>query len=212
MSRRRPPFTSTTETPDDEEGTDEDQAETADTSLDDLVSGADPQSFDSTFNVTRDDIPVATGSQFPVPRPWQGIPRLAFVVNLNYVWNETAEEWERDTGNRSGGGSRAFDTVELVDASTDPEPHDIAAPNSKTIFVNTSGSPFDATMPTDPNDGDVVAVGNRGDSFEEIVINAPGQANNFNNGQFSAVNLNGSEDVEYAYSEQTDSWFGVITV
>jgi hypothetical protein len=212
MSRRRPPFTSTTETPADEEGTDEDQADTADTSLDDLVSGADPQSFDATFNVTRDDIPVATGSQFPVPRPWQGIPRLAFVVNLNYVWNAEAEEWERDTGNRNGGGGRAFDTVDQVDASTDPEPHDIAPPNSKTLFVNTTNDPFDAVMPTDPANGEIIAVGNQNNSIEEVNITAPSQANNFNNGQFSQIFLNAGEAVEYAYSEQADSWFGVITV
>jgi len=67
------------------------------------VGEAEPEVFDRTFLVEKEDAPAAKGDPWPVPQPWQGLPRLAYVINLNYVYDEESEEWVRQ-GPFSGGG------------------------------------------------------------------------------------------------------------
>lgn len=56
---------------------------------------ADVEEFDQTYVVDKSDVPVAVGDGVTIPRPWQGIPRVAMVFNFNYVYDDTAEEWVR---------------------------------------------------------------------------------------------------------------------
>lgn len=70
----------------------------------DLTTEADPAIFDQTFQATKSDVPIGVGEEVPIPRPWQGIPRVAMVFNFNYIWDDTNNEWVRDTGNSGGGG------------------------------------------------------------------------------------------------------------
>lgn len=78
-----------------EEPEEEEPEEEPRTSLDDLVAEADGEDFDSTFRVTKSDVRAAIGEEFPVPQPWQSIPRVAVTVNLNYVYDREAGEWVR---------------------------------------------------------------------------------------------------------------------
>jgi hypothetical protein len=70
--------------------------------LGDLVPTADPSRFGSVYPVTSDDEPFATGDSPAIPRPWQGIPRVAVVYNLNFVWDAGAEEWQKKTPTEAG--------------------------------------------------------------------------------------------------------------
>jgi len=108
------------EVPDEEDGEDDDG-----TSIADLVGEAEPEVFDRTFLVEKEDAPASTGDPWPIPQPWQGLPRLAFVVNLNYVYDEENEEWVRQ-GPFSGGAGSGFT---VVDTRTTTVPaNGVAAP------------------------------------------------------------------------------------
>lgn len=85
-----------------------------DNTIEDLRSEADAQVFDQTFRLGTEDIPIASGDEPALPRPWQGIPRVAVVYNFNYVYDDDRDEWVRDTGN-SGGGT--LDEVLSVEAT-----------------------------------------------------------------------------------------------
>jgi len=110
-----------------QDGTDESDGDDAainpGTSLDDLISEADPEEFGRTFQVDKDDVPLAVGSEFPLPLPLQGIPRIAAVVNLNYVYDEEAQRWvkkkvatEEDDGTTVvGDDPSAFGIVVVAD-------------------------------------------------------------------------------------------------
>lgn len=62
--------------------------------------------------MTPDQIPVAPG-QWPLGFPIQGLPRAAVTFNLNYVYDEDAEEWVRQTPFSGGGGGG----IEVVGAA-----------------------------------------------------------------------------------------------
>lgn len=137
MSRRRPRIeTGTTSGEEVDEEEIEEDLEDEPTSLEDLTVESDPETFDRTFQVTSSDEPFATDDTPAIPRPWQGIPRVAVTYNLNFVWDDDAGEWQRDTGNRTGlpgaGGATAHPTTDqaapagssvTVDLeATDPDP------------------------------------------------------------------------------------------
>lgn len=82
-----------------EEGGAGEADETPDRTIEQLRSGGDPNAVDRTPVFEQDDIPVRAG-QWPLGFPIQGIPRIAAVVNLNYVYDDDRDEWVRDTGNR----------------------------------------------------------------------------------------------------------------
>jgi len=97
--------------------------EEADTSVSDLTTEADPATFDQTF--TDDDASLRIDGEFePVAGPKQVIPRVAYVLNYNLVYNEARERWEpqkkapsREDLPRVPGG--AFDRV-LLPQTTQP--------------------------------------------------------------------------------------------
>jgi hypothetical protein len=102
-------------TTDDAEEDDEEDLEDDDpgpTSVDDLTQEADPGTFDRTF--TDDSSPLSIAGNFdPTAGPKQAIPRVAFVLNFNLVYNPERNRWEPDTGNGNGG---AFEVVETATA------------------------------------------------------------------------------------------------
>jgi len=72
---------------------DEDDDEPQETSVSDLTSEADPNQFDQTF--TDSDAALTIQGAFdPVAGPKQVIPRLAYVINFNMVYNPERERWE----------------------------------------------------------------------------------------------------------------------
>jgi hypothetical protein len=108
--RRRRPDPEDAEDADlDEDEADEDPEETADepsTSLEDLTSEADPNQFDQTF---RDDDALLDiqGAFDPVAGSKQVIPRVAYTINYNFVWNPDRGRWEPDEGNDNAGANPA---------------------------------------------------------------------------------------------------------
>jgi len=79
---------------DDEEGGDIIDREDAVRTLDALRRSGDPEDVDRQPVLGSDDIPVRPG-EWPLGYPLQGIPRVAAVLNLNYEFNETRQQWER---------------------------------------------------------------------------------------------------------------------
>lgn len=95
MGRRRERFTAELENGggggEEEEGEEEDGEDG--TSAEELEVSADAGLFDTTFVVSSDDEPFGVGERPAIPRPWQGIPRIAIVYNLNFVWDDDSQEW-----------------------------------------------------------------------------------------------------------------------
>lgn len=104
----------------DEAAEDEDELEDTFTStgtFDDLVADAEVEQFDRTFSIGADAVPFAPNDAPAIPRPWQGIPRVAIVYNLNFVWDSAEERWIRDEGN---GGATVEGDVEELPAVSNP--------------------------------------------------------------------------------------------
>jgi len=122
--------------PDEEETPpEEDEEDDEGTSIADLVGEAEPEVFDRTFLVEKEDAPASTGDPWPIPQPWQGLPRLAFTVNLNYVYDEANEEWVRQGPFDGGAG-----VIEVVETNTVP------VPQSGTELVDTALSGGDRQL------------------------------------------------------------------
>jgi len=160
------------ETREADEGTDEpdeaDEEETpGPTSIEDLIQESEPSRFDRTFLVDKEDAPAATGDSWPVPQPWQGIPRLGFVVNLNYVYDEENEEWVRQRpfeSRRSGGTIDDFEDGDLAEYSGD----------TGSFSVDSSSPTFQGSrsLKTTTNNRSITSFGRlpvypgRGDTFQ----------------------------------------------
>jgi len=131
--------------PDEEETpTEGDEEDDDGTSIADLVGQAEPEVFDRTFLVEKEDAPASTGDPWPIPQPWQGLPRLAFTVNLNYVYDEANEEWVRQGPFDGGGGVTIEDdgTV-LVDPASGVNfgtGLDVTDDGDDTVTVDSTGS------------------------------------------------------------------------
>jgi len=95
--------------------TDEDDEE-ADTSVSDLTTEADPATFDQTFTDADADLRIE-GEFEPVAGPKQVIPRVAYVLNYNLVYNEARDRWEpqKKVSNTGGGGLSEYELVDTVD-------------------------------------------------------------------------------------------------
>jgi hypothetical protein len=76
------------------------------TSLDDLTTEADPQQFDQTF-IAGDAGLTIQGRFDPVAGNRQVIPRVAYVISYNLVYNAARDRWEPDEGNDTAGGEGA---------------------------------------------------------------------------------------------------------
>lgn len=112
-------------TTDDPDLEDEESGSTG-TSEDLQVSG-DSALDNNLIRVTKSDVPFAVNDSPALPRPWLGIPRVAVVYNLNYVWDEDAGEWVKkkaadliDDFEDQGIGEYGGDTGDFTVTSSNP--------------------------------------------------------------------------------------------
>jgi len=91
---------------DESEADDDVPAQIPSTSIQDLINPADAQQFDQTFSDADANLNIE-GAFDPVAGPKQVIPRVAYVLNFNLLYNEQQGRWEpqrsSDTGNSIGG-------------------------------------------------------------------------------------------------------------
>jgi len=91
---------------DDSEADEDVPAQIPSTSIQDLINPADAQQFDQTFSDADANLSIE-GAFDPVAGPKQVIPRVAYVLNFNLLYNEQQERWEPqrsgDTGNSGAG-------------------------------------------------------------------------------------------------------------
>jgi len=74
------------------------------TSIEDLTQETDPSRFDRTFLSSAADLTIE-GDFDPVAGPKQVLPRMAYVLSLNYNYNADRDRWEPDEGNGTGSGA-----------------------------------------------------------------------------------------------------------
>jgi hypothetical protein len=88
------------------EADDDVPAQIPSTSIQDLINPADAGQFDQTFSDADANLNIE-GAFDPVAGDKQVIPRVAYVLNFNLLYNEAQERWEPqrsgDTGNSTGG-------------------------------------------------------------------------------------------------------------
>jgi len=91
---------------DESEADDDVPAQIPSTSIQDLINPADAGQFDQTFSDADANLNIE-GAFDPVAGPKQVIPRIAYVLNFNLLYNEAQGRWEPqrsgDTGNSIGG-------------------------------------------------------------------------------------------------------------
>lgn len=120
---------------------DEEEEATADDlsgTVDDLTVEDTMADRQGSVTIPSDDLPIETDA-LPIPKPYQGLQRAAVVFNFNFVWDDDADQWVRDTGNPSGVGEGVYAFV-----TTDQT---ISASNTETVD-------YDATRFDDRNEFD----------------------------------------------------------
>lgn len=80
------------------EDIEEGEAEKPPTSIKDLTAEADPRSFDRSFTSDTANLTIQ-GDFDPVAGTKQVIPRVAYTLNFNFVYNPERDRWEPDEGN-----------------------------------------------------------------------------------------------------------------
>jgi hypothetical protein len=103
--------------------------------LDQLRKSGDVNDVGRTPVLGSEDVPVEPGS-WPIGYPLQAVPRVAVTYNLNFVYNEENEQWERDTGNR-GGGVSLGDSERLFPGFGNPVTPNADAPTLCVVEVTT---------------------------------------------------------------------------
>lgn len=135
---------------DDDELTNVDERER--TSLDDLTTEADPNQFDRTFDAADANLTIAGGFD-PVAGSRQVIPRIAYTINYNMIWNPSRGRWEPDTGNGSSGptvfASGDFDVLGA----------DSGQSSSNGVTVDVSDADRPLILRARPEDGDLNGTG-----------------------------------------------------
>jgi len=91
---------------DESDDDDDTPAQLPPSSIQDLVNPADAEQFDQTFSDADANLNIE-GAFDPVAGDKQVLPRVAYVLNFNLLYNEQQERWEPqrsgDTGNSIGG-------------------------------------------------------------------------------------------------------------
>lgn len=112
MGRRRP------RVPDVEENGDvEAEPDVVEGTVDDLIQEEGLEADEQVVLLRSEDIPTAA-DQLPIPTPVEGIRRAAVVYNLNFVYDDTAEEWVRQNPFSGGGGWTTLDSGEVTVGSS----------------------------------------------------------------------------------------------
>jgi len=120
---------------DDSEADEDVPAQIPSTSIQDLINPADAQQFDQTFSDADANLNIE-GAFDPVAGDKQVIPRVAYVLNFNLLYNEQEERWEPqrsgDTGNSIGGFGASTALSPGFDSFFTPLPN-----NSGAVLINT---------------------------------------------------------------------------
>ena len=108
-----------------------------------------------TFVIEKEDLPQAIEDRIPIPYPLEGIPRAAVVFNFNYVWDDEAEEWVRDTGNSGPGFDLLDEGTVTIPSSGQAEARTgitdgTIAPFLAVNYVNTPASSTNNQLTLDP--------------------------------------------------------------
>jgi hypothetical protein len=149
----RPLRVTETEEPDDpDEGDNEDDDQDdqpQQTSLADLTTEADPQQFDRTFTTADADYNIL-GRFDPVPSRKQVIPRVAYTVNFQMVWNEDRQRWEPQKKSRLADNRSA--SIYQAGGNDQPLPD-----NGDRITVEFTDSELDSLGGVDPGNNRITA-------------------------------------------------------
>lgn len=160
----------------------DDDEEAEDTSVSDLTTEADPATFDQTF--TDDDAALRIQGEFePVAGPKQVIPRVAYVLNYNLVYNEARERWEPQKKVSDTGGAG----VEIIGVAEE------TVSDGTFMFVRTDVS--DRNL-----DGDTIRVGV---TYQD---GASGNDTTFTN-VVNPSNATGAVGYTIGYEDQFGGWF-----
>jgi hypothetical protein len=108
----------------DESAADDDvPAQIPSTSIQDLINPADAQQFDQTFSDADANLNIE-GAFDPVAGPKQVIPRVAYVLNFNLLYNEQQGRWEpqrsSDTGNSGAGALSGVSRITQTSSQSVP--------------------------------------------------------------------------------------------
>jgi len=108
---------------DDSEADEDVPAQIPSTSIQDLINPADAQQFDQTFSDADANLSIE-GAFDPVAGPKQVIPRIAYVLNFNLLYNEQQERWEpqrsSDTGNSGAGALSGVSRITQTSSQSVP--------------------------------------------------------------------------------------------
>jgi len=109
---------------DDSEADEDVPAQIPSTSIQDLINPADAQQFDQTFSDADANLSIE-GAFDPVAGPKQVIPRVAYVLNFNLLYNEQQERWEPqrsgDTGNSGAGALSGVSRITQTSSQSVPD-------------------------------------------------------------------------------------------
>jgi hypothetical protein len=67
--------------------------DTDDSTFERLTGEADPERFDRTFLAQSDSFQIGGAVTSPAPFPLQVLPRVAYVINYNVVYDEARDKW-----------------------------------------------------------------------------------------------------------------------
>lgn len=157
---------------DDEE--DAEEVEAPETSIEDLVNQADMNQFDQTFTDASSNLSLQGGFD-PVAGDLQVIPRLAYVINFNMVWNPSKDRWEPK---KKGRRIDDFEDGDLAEYNITAQDGTIAVQSSTVyegsfaIEVSSTGgtSRVQSTsgLPNYPEPGQTFAGRHRFNNFESL--------------------------------------------
>jgi len=120
--------------------------------IEQLRSTGDPNEVERTPVLESGNIDVAP-DEWQLGFPLQGIPRLAAVLNLNYIYSEERGRWERDTGNRQAVGKTVVDSGQRTLSANSFEIVDIADKGPGEILDDEGATELRASVV--PRGGDV---------------------------------------------------------
>jgi len=200
---------------------DEPDDRTPPTSLDDLTTEADPQQFDQTF-VAGDASLTIQGRFDPVAGARQVIPRVAYVLNYNLVYNESRDRWEPKK--KGSFQLRAFRTsTQAVPAnSTEPlrfqstsgrDGGRVSTPTTSIQVPRDGQYVVAASIILDdvPDEGSVNSFIDAGGATVAEGANAdPDGAGNLNAGTVAAVDLAAGDQVSLRILNRTNSKITIL--
>jgi len=89
------------------------------TSIEDLTQETEPERFDRTFLSSGADLTI-DGDFDPVAGPKQVLPRMAYVLSLQYNYNPERDRWEPAEGNGKAEETDSEEPVERPPAGAQP--------------------------------------------------------------------------------------------